>query len=53
MKKNVFAGAGVALITPFKDGKVDYKALETILEQQIAGGTDAIIACGTTAEAAT
>ena len=53
VKKNVFAGAGVALITPFKDGNVDYKALETILEQQIAGGTDAIIACGTTAEAAT
>jgi len=53
VKKNVFAGAGVALITPFKDGNVDYKALKTILEQQIAGGTDAIIACGTTAEAAT
>lgn len=53
VKKNVFVGAGVALITPFKDDKVDYKALETILEQQIAGGTDAIIACGTTAEAAT
>lgn len=53
VKKKIFAGAGVALITPFKDGKVDYKALEVILEQQIAGGTDAIIACGTTAEAAT
>lgn len=53
VKKKIFAGAGVALITPFKDGKVDYKALEMILEQQIVGGTDAIIACGTTAEAAT
>jgi len=52
-KKKVFSGAGVALITPFKDGKIDYKALDIILEQQIAGGTDAIIACGTTAEAAT
>lgn len=52
-KKKVFSGAGVALITPFKDGNVDYKALDVILEQQIAGGTDAIIACGTTAEAAT
>lgn len=52
-KKKVFSGAGVALITPFKDGKIDYKALDVILEQQIAGGTDAIIACGTTAEAAT
>ena len=52
-KKKIFTGAGVALITPFKDGVIDYKALEGILEQQIAGGTDAIIACGTTAEAAT
>ena len=52
-KKKVFTGAGVALITPFRDGEVDYPALERILEQQIAGGTDAIIVCGTTAEAAT
>ena len=52
-KKKIFTGAGVALITPFKDGKIDYKALEDIIEQQISGGTDAIIACGTTAEAAT
>ncbi len=52
-KKTVFTGAGVALITPFSDGEVDYKALASILEQQIAGGTDAIIVCGTTAEAAT
>lgn len=52
-KKTVFTGAGVALITPFRNGEVDYPALAAILEQQIAGGTDAIIACGTTAEAAT
>ena len=52
-KKTVFTGAGVALITPFLNGNVDYKSLETILEQQIAGGTDAIIVCGTTAEPAT
>lgn len=52
-KKKVFTGAGVALITPFLNGNVDYKSLETILEQQIAGGTDAIIVCGTTAEPAT
>lgn len=42
-KKTVFTGAGVALITPFLNGQVDYLALETILEQQISGGTDAII----------
>ncbi len=52
-KKKVFTGAGVALITPFLHGRVDYKALAAILEQQIAGNTDAIIVCGTTAEAAT
>lgn len=50
----VFKGAGVALITPFhQDGSVNYEKLSELLEEQIAGGTDAIIACGTTAEAAT
>ncbi|MDO4788604.1 MAG: 4-hydroxy-tetrahydrodipicolinate synthase [Johnsonella sp.] len=50
----IFEGAGVALITPFsEDGSVNYKKLEELLEEQIAGGTDAIIACGTTGEAAT
>ena len=44
----VFEGAGVALITPFKEnGEVNYDKLEEIVEEQIAGGTDAIIACGT------
>ncbi len=50
----VFEGAGVALITPMKaDGAVNYEKLEEILEEQIAGGTDAIVACGTTGEAST
>lgn len=50
----VFRGAGVALITPFhQDGSVNYEKLTELIEEQIAGGTDAIIACGTTAEAAT
>lgn len=50
----VFEGAGVALITPVKaDGAVDYEKLEEIIEEQIAGGTDAIVACGTTGEAST
>ena len=50
----VFEGAGVALITPFKEnGEVNYDKLEEIVEEQIAGGTDAIIACGTTGEAST
>ena len=50
----IFEGAGVALVTPFKEnGEVNYEKLEEIVEEQIAGGTDAIIACGTTGEAST
>lgn len=50
----VFEGAGVALVTPMKaNGEVNYDKLEEILEEQIAGGTDAIVACGTTGEAST
>ncbi len=50
----LFRGAGVALVTPFKeDGSVNYDKLSQLVEEQIAGGTDAIIACGTTGEAAT
>lgn len=50
----LFRGAGVALVTPFHaDGSVNYEKLAELVEEQIAGGTDAIIACGTTGEAAT
>ena len=50
----IFEGAGVALITPFKEnGEVNYEKLEEIVEEQIACGTDALIACGTTGEAST
>lgn len=50
----LFEGAGVALVTPFKEnGEVNYEKLEEIVVEQIAGGTDAIIACGTTGEAST
>ena len=50
----LFKGAGVALITPFhEDGSVNYEKLTEILEEQIAEGTDAIVAVGTTGEAAT
>ena len=54
MNKNIFTGSGVALITPMHpDGSVNYEVLEELLEFHIANGTDAIIACGTTGEAAT
>ncbi len=51
---SIFKGAGVALVTPFKDnGDVNYDKLDEILEEQIAGGTDAVIICGTTGESST
>ena len=50
---SIFKGSGVALVTPFKDGRVDYDALERLIEWQIESGTDAIISCGTTGEAST
>lgn len=54
MKKTVFKGSGVAIITPFVDGgAVDYPALERILNYQIENGTDAVIICGTTGESST
>lgn len=54
MKETIFTGAGVALVTPFNDDfSINFDALEKIVEMQIEGGTDAIISCGTTGEAAT
>lgn len=50
----LFKGAGVALVTPFREDKsVNYKELERLLEFQIANNTDAIVVCGTTGEPAT
>ena len=50
----IFTGAGVAIVTPMKDYfEVNYDKLAELLEDQIAGGTDSIIICGTTGESAT
>ena len=50
----VFTGAGVAIVTPFKEnGEVNYEKFGELIEEQIAGGTDAIIVCGTTGESST
>ena len=50
----IFTGAGVAIVTPFhEDGSVNYEKFADLIEFQIAGGTDAIIVCGTTGEAST
>ena len=50
----IFKGAGVAIVTPMKENlEINYDKLDEIIEEQIAGGTDAIIICGTTGESAT
>lgn len=49
----MFKGSIVAIVTPFKDGKVDEKALCDLIEWHIAEGTDGIVPCGTTGESAT
>lgn len=50
----IFKGAGVAIATPMKENlDINYDKLDEMIEEQIAGGTDAIIICGTTGESAT
>ena len=50
----IFKGAGVAIATPMKENlEINFDKLDEMLEEQIAGGTDAIIICGTTGESAT
>ncbi|MBO4327362.1 MAG: 4-hydroxy-tetrahydrodipicolinate synthase [Clostridia bacterium] len=56
MKKPVFTGAGCAIVTPFKgrdNSEVNFEKLGELIEFQIAGGTDAIVICGTTGESST
>ena len=52
-KPCVFRGVATALITPFREGEIDYAALEGIIESQIAAGVDALLVAGTTGESAT
>lgn len=49
----MFRGAITALVTPFKDGKVDEAALRELIEFQIANGIDGLVPCGTTGESPT
>ena len=53
MKEILFTGSGVAIVTPFHAGAVNFPAFGRLIDRQIDGGTDAIIVCGTTGEAAT
>ena len=54
MKKRIFTGAGTALITPMNaDGSVNFSRLESLVDEQINAGIDALIVCGTTGEKST
>ena len=54
MKKTVFTGAAVAIVTPFdKDNKINYKKLAELIDFQIENSTDAIVICGTSGEGPT
>ena len=53
MKKPVFFGAASALITPFRDGRVDFEAMGRMIDWQIEKGIDALVVTGTTGENAT
>ncbi len=48
-----FRGTGVALVTPFKDGKVDFKSLKKLINHTIDGGLEFLVSLGTTGESAT
>jgi 4-hydroxy-tetrahydrodipicolinate synthase len=49
----MFTGSMVALVTPFKDGKIDWQSLDALVAFHIKNGTNGIVPCGTTGESAT
>jgi len=49
----MFSGSMAAMITPFRDGRIDVEALERLIEFQVQNGTAAIVPCGSTGESAT
>ncbi|MDD2393657.1 MAG: 4-hydroxy-tetrahydrodipicolinate synthase [Eubacteriales bacterium] len=53
MKKIVFTGSAVAIVTPFNESGIDFHKLDELCEFHIDSGTDAIVVCGTTGEAST
>ena len=53
MRKPLFTGSGVAIVTPFTKDSVDLDAFGRLIDFQLANGTDAVIVCGTTGEAST
>lgn len=53
MKKEIFTGAAVAIVTPFNDEGINYEELKKLIDFNIENGTDAIVIAGTTGESAT
>ena len=53
MKQPIFRGTCTALVTPFSDHGIDFAALDRLLESQLVAGVEALVAAGTTGEAAT
>lgn len=53
MRNLIFYGSATAIITPFRDGMIDYDALKRLIKHQIDNGTDALVVAGTTGEAPT
>lgn len=53
MKKCIFQGSGVAIVTPYTEDGIDFNKLGELIEFQIKEGTDCIVICGTTGEAST
>jgi 4-hydroxy-tetrahydrodipicolinate synthase len=49
----MFTGSMVALVTPFKEGKIDWQSLDALVDFHIKNGTNGIVPCGTTGESAT
>ena len=52
-KRLIFTGSATAMVTPFQEEGLNVKALDRLIDFQLAGGTDALVVCGTTGEPST
>ena len=53
MKKTIFTGAAVAIVTPFNENRINFEELKRLIDFNIDNGTDAIVIAGTTGESST
>lgn len=51
--KSKFRGTFTALVTPFRDGEIDWKTLDALVDRQVASGVEGVVPCGSTGESAT